>query len=253
MSSSDIPGLPAAPPSLGVVPELIDPPLPPKPSFAVEGVFVTLMLIAVLIRTFLIAADGITYLFSIIFTKTSIPLLYQLLFGVNRIFHLCVRITIVIFCFVYIPIATASIVFLVRCNIPENAFGHNSSPSSFCSAFSIDLLLTSASFNVATDFWLLLLPMPIIAKLQVSLKQKLGIGAVFAGGLGACIISLARFIVIVVVRGSREATLDVVNTIAELSIAEVNIGSIVACFPRFYNHVRGWLVTLRKEKKDDRF
>lgn len=55
MSSSDIPGLPAAPPSLGVVPELIDPPLPPKPSFAVEGVFVTLMLIAVLIRTFVCA------------------------------------------------------------------------------------------------------------------------------------------------------------------------------------------------------
>ncbi|KAI3317040.1 hypothetical protein HD806DRAFT_541650 [Xylariaceae sp. AK1471] len=327
MSSNEISGLPAAAPPPGVAPDLTDPSTLPNPSFAVSGVFVSLMLIAVLIRAFVcvrltkswgwndcktlvirakasltehilqdtcfiaaigsvahtvvfivvlqlhplrylyneslsslsssyasqfISVNGITYLLSIFFTKISILLLYQLLFGVNRIFWLCVRITIVIFCLFYIPTAAASIAFSARCNLLENLLAYDTPLRKFCDVFSYYLLFVNASFNVATDFWLLLLPMPIIAKLQVSLKQKLGIGAIFAGGLGACAASLARLIVIVVTRGSREVTLAL-NTVAELSVAEVNIGIIVACapcFPLFYNHARGWFITLRQSRKD---
>ncbi|KAI1175977.1 hypothetical protein F4777DRAFT_548016 [Nemania sp. FL0916] len=310
-SNIDISGLPAAAPPPGVTPNFVDPPPTPAPSFAVAGVFVTLMLVAVLIRLFVcarlakgwgwndytcfiaaigsvthtivylvflqlhplrniynesvasfsssysgqfISVNGITYLFAIFFTKISIILLYQLLFGVNRAFRLFTRVTLVIFCLFYPPIAGASIAFLARCNVLDTVREHDTSLRLFCSTFSYYVLFINASFNVATDFWLLLLPIPIIAKLQVSLKQKLGIGAIFAGGLGACAASIARLVVISVNFDTVEVTL-VLNTFAELSIVEVNIGIIVACapcFPLFYNHVRGWLLALRGSRKVDR-
>ncbi|KAI1115362.1 hypothetical protein F5Y14DRAFT_134728 [Nemania sp. NC0429] len=200
-----------------------------------------------------ISVNGITYLFTIFFAKLSILLFYKLLFGVNRPFRLCIYITLAIFCLFYLPIAGASIAFLARCNLLDNLRDYDAPLSRFCNAFSYEVLFANAGFNVATDLWLLLLPIPIIAKLRVSLKQKLGIGAIFAAGLGACAASIARLIVLVNTRKSTDVTLAL-NTVAELSVAEVNIGIIVACapcFPLFYNHIRAWLMTLRGSRKVD--
>lgn len=42
--------------------------------------------------------------------------------------------------------------------------------------------LVQSSFNVVTDFWILLLPLPLVLKLQLPRARKFGLFAVFAAG-----------------------------------------------------------------------
>lgn len=55
-----------------------------------------------------------------------------------------------------------------------------------CDKISNDIQLLNSAFNVVTDCWILLLPMPFISRLQMPLKRKMGVAAVFAVGL-ACV------------------------------------------------------------------
>jgi hypothetical protein len=50
----------------------------------------------------------------------------------------------------------------------------------------------SGSVNVATDFLILILPLPICIRLQMPLNKKLRILSVFGIGLFACIASVVR-------------------------------------------------------------
>ncbi|KAI0152841.1 hypothetical protein GGR57DRAFT_159939 [Xylariaceae sp. FL1272] len=200
-----------------------------------------------------ISISGITYLFTIFFTKLSILLLYNAIFGVNHSFRRFVLVTIAIMSLFYVPLTAVSIAFTARCNINRVLRNPFTPLAIFCNAFTGPLLYTNAAFAVITDFWLFSLPIPIIRKLHVTLRQKLGLGAVFAGGLGDCGASLARLIVIVVVANSYSVEpLLGLNTIAELSVAELNVGIIVACapcFPLFYEHVRKSTASLRNPEK----
>ena len=61
--------------------------------------------------------------------------------------------------------------------------------------------LASGSINVISDFSILILPVPIIWRLQMSKKRKVGITAVFGIGLFACVTSILRLVYSVELQG----------------------------------------------------
>jgi hypothetical protein len=128
----------------------------------------------------LLSVNGITYQFTICFAKLSILLLYLRIFGVNRLLTLCVYASILILTLFYLSVVGLAIGYLVKCNDLESLARREP----FCGIYGGPVVLLNASFNVVTDFWILLLPFPLIAKLRLRLRQKLGFIAVFAAGLG---------------------------------------------------------------------
>ncbi|KAI8629733.1 hypothetical protein F5Y19DRAFT_431656 [Xylariaceae sp. FL1651] len=148
-----------------------------------------------------------------------------------------VHTTIVILTLFYISLAGVAVGSLVACNSLTSLL-----TSQFCHNYDGPVVLLNASFNVATDFWILLLPLPLVAKLQLRLQQKVGLFIVFAAGLGACAASLARLIELAI-HYRNEDLVWVEGTNAEFSVVEINIGIIVACvpcFPVFFARTRDW-------------
>ncbi|KAI1366287.1 hypothetical protein F5Y08DRAFT_142158 [Xylaria arbuscula] len=196
-----------------------------------------------------LSVNGAVYQIAIFFTKLSILLLYLRIFSVNRTFTRVTIATIVIFTLTYIPLASLAIAFLVACDDLGKLI-----EEPFCSGYSIPALLFSAIFNVITDIWLLLLPFPLLVRLQLQTRQKLGLAAVFAAGLGACSASIARLAEILAHRGSTDYTWSQ-GIVAGFSNAEINIGIIVACastFPVFVGQVKEWFTHIRNHSKHTR-
>ncbi|KAL8682197.1 MAG: hypothetical protein Q9186_001734 [Xanthomendoza sp. 1 TL-2023] len=65
-------------------------------------------------------------------------------------------------------------------------------PETRCNPKSYNTLNVHGICNIITDFGLLLLPVPMVWKLQMSLKKKLGVAAVFATGAIICAIAIVR-------------------------------------------------------------
>ncbi|KAJ3578320.1 hypothetical protein NPX13_g2244 [Xylaria arbuscula] len=225
-------GAPAGAPPPGVAPNY-DNPQSMAPAFFVLGFFLSLALIAVFIRVFVrfrftktwwwddytcivAAAGSLTY--AILYSKSA----YNFILA---------------------------IAFLVACDDLGKLI-----EEPFCSGYSIPALLFSAIFNVITDIWLLLLPFPLLVRLHLQTRQKLGLAAVFAAGLGACSASIARLAEILAHRGSTDYTWSQ-GIVAGFSNAEINIGIIVACastFPVFVAQVKEWFTHVRNRSKHTR-
>lgn len=95
---------------------------------------------------------------------------------------------------------------LVECH------GLNALTVQFCRNYSKPVVMLNSVFNVVTDFYVLLLPYPLILKLHLTMRRKIGVLAIFSGGLAwvhtvldlwyqpsdrikrACAASLARMI-----------------------------------------------------------
>jgi hypothetical protein len=56
------------------------------------------------------------------------------------------------------------------------------------------LTIFQSAFNVASDIFVFLIPIPRIAKLQVRVGQKIGLLVIFLAGFVACGVSVARLI-----------------------------------------------------------
>ncbi|MCJ1404232.1 hypothetical protein MMC11_007457 [Xylographa trunciseda] len=87
-----------------------------------------------------------------------------------------------------------------------------------------------ASFNIASDLYLLCIPLPIIWRLQMSSKRKLGVGAIFMTGFFAVICSILNLYY----RILDGWTLDFTWAIPPVyitSVVEINVGIMCGCFP----------------------
>lgn len=100
-------------------------------------------------------------------------------------------------------------------------------------------LQASGLFNVLSDFMILVIPLPLLWKLQMSLKKKSLTTAVFAIGLLACLTSIIRtYYTYKITTSSDESFLF--NPLGEWSMAELSAGIVVGCFPvmpKFFQHV----------------
>ncbi|KAH8894656.1 hypothetical protein GQ53DRAFT_744746 [Thozetella sp. PMI_491] len=89
---------------------------------------------------------------------------------------------------------------------------------------------SNAALNIATDIFIVSLPMPLIRKLQIPLRQKIVLMVVFAFGAFVCITSIIRLKSLLAISTSPDTTFDGVE-IAIWSNIEINIAIICASVP----------------------
>lgn len=77
----------------------------------------------------------------------------------------------------YTPMVFAGVAAVVEC------VGIAAGSLQFCDDIDGPVQLVQSAFNVITDFWILILPMPLLLKLQLPRPRKIGLVAVFAAGL----------------------------------------------------------------------
>ncbi|KAI1114928.1 hypothetical protein F5Y14DRAFT_461024 [Nemania sp. NC0429] len=99
---------------------------------------------------------------------------------------------------------------------------------------SLDLLTVFTATDILTDFIIILMPVPMIWKLQMQTKRKVGITATFMVGFFTIGAGIARSYVYLVTSYDKEDNLDFIAdfTIFILwSEIEVNIAMLVCCMP----------------------
>ncbi|KAL0932815.1 uncharacterized protein CTRU02_211778 [Colletotrichum truncatum] len=85
----------------------------------------------------------------------------------------------------------------------------------------------NAGLNIATDFTILILPLPILPKIKQPRQQKIGLYLIFALGFFVCIVSILRIPSLVAAQNSTDPTYDSPG-IAQWSVVELNTAIVCA-------------------------
>ncbi|KAL1966722.1 hypothetical protein VTN77DRAFT_3919 [Rasamsonia byssochlamydoides] len=91
-----------------------------------------------------------------------------------------------------------------------------------------------AGYNTGTDLWVFLMPMPLLAQLQLDLVRKIGVMLMFALGLFVCITSVIRMRALVESTTTTDPTWGSFDALLWSAI-EASCGIICACLP-FLKH-----------------
>lgn len=181
--------------------------------------------------------SSVLYCPIVFFVKLSILLQYLRIFVPNRKGNMSgfVAIQICIWgCFTMYLVAT---IFAIAQCTPRKKIWNPLMNTGHCIDTSAAYLST-AIFNVITDFAILILPMPILWKLQMPRKKKILTTAVFATGFLACVTSVWRTYYAWQIFQSRDISYNVVK-MGLWTYAEIAIGTIVSCMPvlpKFFRH-----------------
>ncbi|KAI0116200.1 hypothetical protein F4776DRAFT_666522 [Hypoxylon sp. NC0597] len=92
-------------------------------------------------------------------------------------------------------------------------------------------------FNVISDFYILLLPLPPILRMNMPLARRLRIASIFGLGLFTCVASIMRFVVTRQYADDPDQTY-VAAKVLYWTVLEINIGLICACItasPAFFD------------------
>ena len=108
-----------------------------------------------------------------IFTKLSILQLYFHLFSANKRFKIWVYIGIIMTLLNHV---IGTVLAITLC-IPSDPVGYSK-----CSHKLSLLDIVISVINIISDFYVLVLPLLVISKLQMRRNQKIGVGAVFCTG-----------------------------------------------------------------------
>lgn len=135
-----------------------------------------------------LTGTSIIYPVVIFFVKISILLLYHRLFGVHRAVRVAVWAGGVFFTLVYIAYLGVQIVYMVECT---NSTSMETAP---CNSI-YGVTVFQGALNVASDIYVLCLPLPYLIKLHVSKQQKIGLLVIFLAGTVACAVSIVRLII----------------------------------------------------------
>ncbi|KAI9794021.1 MAG: hypothetical protein M1816_006646 [Peltula sp. TS41687] len=171
----------------------------------------------------------------VVFVKVAILLQFKRIFVVTKRSPMSYAIDIVLWLMVAFYFADL-IVEIFHC-IPREKIWNHQVPGR-CVNINAALLATGVA-NALTDIIILILPMYPIYHLQISNKRKLGVAAIFATGLLACITSIVRLYLSVEFLHDP----DVMYNLGPLGLwtfAEIAIGILVGCLPvlpRFVQHI----------------
>ncbi|KAM0803752.1 hypothetical protein BDR22DRAFT_696860 [Usnea florida] len=185
-------------------------------------------------NTRILSSDGVTYPFTVCFAKISILLLYLRIFKLDRTLRLAIHAGLLFTTLWYTAIMGVAIASIVKCN------GLAQLSNQFCLNYEKPVVVMNAVINVVTDFYILILPVPCVMKLQTNKKRKIGLLLVFASGLVSCAASLTRMIIFCVHYKSADV-LWVQGRNAQFTVIEIDIAIIVACastFPAFFSRFR---------------
>ncbi|KAI4095841.1 MAG: hypothetical protein LQ344_001395 [Seirophora lacunosa] len=102
-------------------------------------------------------------------------------------------------------------------------------PKTHCYPKSYDVTNMQGFCNIITDFGLLLLPVPMLWRLQMNLKKKLGIAFVFSTGLSICVIAIVRQYILYNTDKAGDSS-DATRIKIWMSL-EFSLSIVVACLP----------------------
>lgn len=125
----------------------------------------------------MISSTSITYPVTICLVKISILLLYLRIFRVNQLLRRLIVFGIVIQVLFYGIITCVQIGSIVKCSSLAT------SSLQFCKNVAKPLQALQQAFNVVTDFYILILPIPCVLDLQLGRRRKIGIILIFGSGL----------------------------------------------------------------------
>ncbi|KAF2751119.1 hypothetical protein M011DRAFT_473633 [Sporormia fimetaria CBS 119925] len=157
--------------------------------------------------------------------KVSILFLY-LRFAANQTFaRSCIATIHVLTVFTIISI----LICLLQCLPLRKMWDVTSTIQGHCINTTAFFYFTS-SFNILTDIWILVLPIPTLLRIQRPTREKLGLLIVFSLGAFSCIASIVRLHAIRIYTLSKDPFYDSVP-INLWSMIEVNIGIWCASIP----------------------
>lgn len=143
----------------------------------------------------MIYAGNFPYLVIISMTKTSILLFYYRLFGTpgarpgfRKLLHTTQALVLVWFIASVVP-------GIFRCHPLDDVWKPFVVSAPDVRRYCIDndvYYLSTSTFNIALDFWILVLPLSIVWSLQLSGRRKIGLSAIFL--LGGLYVSCASII-----------------------------------------------------------
>ncbi|KAF3079474.1 hypothetical protein TWF103_004801 [Orbilia oligospora] len=113
--------------------------------------------------------------------------------------------------------------------VPIEAFWNVTLPGAKCLPKQ-ELWYTNAAINITTDFFLALLPIPVLNTLKVGRRQRYILMGIFGLGLFVCAVSILRLHALIVLESSQDPTWDQAATTCWSSI-ELNIAIICASLP----------------------
>ncbi|KAL2047511.1 hypothetical protein ABVK25_011440 [Lepraria finkii] len=161
-------------------------------------------------------------------------LLYLRIFDIDRGMRLPIYLGIVFQALFYSAMIGAAIGSIAECNGPSQ-FNNQ-----YCKNYGKPVVVLHAAVNVATDIYILLLPIPRVLKLQLGRRHRLGLLLVFATGVVTCAVSLTCLIIFCVHYNDPDI-LWVQGRNAQFTIVEINVAIVVACatcFPAFFAKTR---------------
>jgi hypothetical protein len=94
----------------------------------------------------------------------------------------------------------------------------------------LEIVLTDTIVSVVSDMMILILPMVLISKLNISFKKKLRVTLVLTAGGLVCVVTIIRLVWVVIYQNSADKTWSITR-IDLLANAEIAVGIICACLP----------------------
>ncbi|PSR78554.1 hypothetical protein BD289DRAFT_376485, partial [Coniella lustricola] len=124
-----------------------------------------------------------------------------------------------------VPSLSFSVVFLCAC-IPRSKLWDTALPGN-CMTSTNNAIIATSSVNIASDWSALILPLIVTRRLQIDLRRKLGVMAIFTVGSLACVASIVRLIYSVQLTKST----DVLDTLSIWAFIELTTVILSSCFP----------------------
>ena len=116
----------------------------------------------------------VNYALTLNFAKLALSLLYYRLFASHRGTKIAIYLGTVINCLFYVSIAIACCVMCIPG--PGESWLSGKCTRSYLQNY------VQGSFNVASDIYIFVLPLPVLSSLQMPFGRKLGVAATFGTG-----------------------------------------------------------------------
>lgn len=180
------------------------------------------------------------YIIAICFAKLSVLLLYF------RFFHVVDFTRHLIYFGIFFTIFSSAAFMGHEIAQAVLCMGLSALTNSFCQAVN-KVVVIQAVVNVLLDFYILVIPLQQVYKLNMEFQRKLGVAAIFGVGLVACIVSVVRMGWSIRNLNESDHFWAAVLT-SEMTIVEINTVIIAPCLiyaPAFVKRSKSGLSSLR--------
>ncbi|ERF77189.1 hypothetical protein EPUS_06469 [Endocarpon pusillum Z07020] len=178
------------------------------------------------------------YFFGIMFTKLSILMLYLRIFQPNKKFR---YFTYVMITFNVVYLLLFFLLYAFECNPPALGWHTVTWTGGGTCIDTIKVSYAVGGINVFSDLVILVMPIPLLLKLNLKKSQKLGLLAIFATGTFTVACTIVRQVVIMKTLRDFDHGFSTVEEIVWLTV-ELCVGIICACLPTLapLYHLRLW-------------